>query len=234
MRKVFLYLGVVLGVLSLNACSAETSSESDQRPKTPTPAPASPEPTNPNALQILFLGDSISAAYGLDEQQGFVHLVSERLDSTGIPANVINAGVSGDTSTGGLNRLDWLLDRDVDILVLELGGNDGLRGIDVELTRSNLAAIIRQTRETSPDAEIILAGMQVPPNLGQDYTTRFREMYGELAAEYDTHLIPFILEGVGGNPEMNLPDGIHPTAEGHRVLAENVWDVLYPVALAQQ
>jgi acyl-CoA thioesterase-1 len=237
MRKAVLYLTLVLGVLSLTACSSDSSSGSDQRAEKAPATASNPNSEveqgrseHPDALRILFLGDSITAAYGLDERQGFVHLVGERLDSVGIPATVINAGVSGDTSTGGLNRLDWLLNQGLDILVLELGGNDGLRGIDVDLTRSNLAAIIERTRSTSPQTDIILAGMQVPPNLGQDYTRRFRSMYSELAAEYDTHLIPFILEGVGGNPELNLPDGIHPTAEGHRILANTVWDVLYPVA----
>lgn len=242
MRKAVLYLSMVLGVLCLPACSSESSPGSDQRPDNEAPIASERSPENPPetpaadslALRILFLGDSITAAYGLDEQQGFVHLVAERLDSVGISATLINAGVSGDTSTGGLNRLDWLLNQGLDILVVELGGNDGLRGIDVNLTRANLAAIIERTRERSPETEIILAGMQVPPNLGQDYTSSFSSMYRDLAAEYDTHLIPFILEGVGGNPELNLPDGIHPTAKGHRILAETVWDVLYPVAMAEQ
>lgn len=160
---------------------------------------------------------------------GYVHLLQTRFDSLGIPARLVNAGVSGDTSTGGLNRLDWVLSGGVDILVLELGGNDGLRGIDLSLTRGNLAAIIEQTRDVNPDVRIVLAGMQVPPNLGSDYTAEFSNMYPSLAAEYDTGLIPFLLEDVALVDGHMQNDGIHPTASGHMIMAETTWDALKPL-----
>lgn len=224
MRRMGLYLGTVLGVLPLMGCSSESSRETVQEASSPSGAVDSEE-----GIRIVFLGDSITAANGLDEEEGFVHIVDKRLDSLGIEAIVVNAGISGDTSSGGLSRMDWLLRQGVDILVIELGGNDGLRGIDLSLTRSNLAGMIERTRQADPDIRIILAGMQVPPNLGASYTAEFRNMYPQLAAEYDVDLIPFILDGVGGIPAMNQPDGIHPTAEGHRLVADNVWTVLLPV-----
>ncbi|GIV59088.1 arylesterase [Rhodocaloribacter litoris] len=194
------------------------------------------EPGNPERAEthtaaertILFLGDSITAGYGLDPSQAFPARIQARIDSLGWPFRVVNAGLSGETSAGGLRRIDWLLQRPVDVLVLELGGNDGLRGIDPEVTKANLQAIIDKTRAAYPEARIILAGMQIPPNLGHDYTERFRQIYPELARENDLLLIPFLLEGVGGVPELNLPDGIHPTAEGHRIVAETVWQTLRP------
>ena len=179
--------------------------------------------------RIVFLGDSITAAYGLPEEQGYVHLLQTRFDSLGIPAGLVNAGVSGDTSTGGLNRLDWVLSGGVDILVLELGGNDGLRGIDLTLTRRNLGAIIEQTRAVNPDVRIVLAGMQVPPNLGTVYTAEFSGMYPSLADEYDTELIPFLLEDVALVDGRMQNDGIHPTASGHAIMAETTWSALKPL-----
>lgn len=189
----------------------------------------SSEDTTATGPRIVFLGDSITAAYGLPEEEGYVYLLQSRFDSLGIPARLVNAGVSGDTSTGGLNRLDWVLRGGVDILVLELGGNDGLRGIDLSLTRRNLAAIITGTKATNPDADIILAGMQVPPNLGSAYTAEFADMYPSLAEEYGTALIPFLLEDVALVEGRMQGDGIHPTATGHAVMAETVWSRLKPL-----
>lgn len=179
--------------------------------------------------KVLFFGDSITAGYGLENGQAFPALIQQKIDSLGWNYEVVNAGLSGETSAGGLRRVDWILRQDVDVFVLELGGNDGLRGIDLRSTKTNLQAIIDKVRETSPETKIILAGMQVPPNLGQDYTSQFREMYPELARNNDVTLIPFILEGVGGNPEYNQGDGIHPNAKGHKILAENTWKVLEPM-----
>ena len=190
---------------------------------------AAPRAAPEDAETILFLGDSITAGYGIGEEQAFPALIQDRIDSLGWPYRVVNAGVSGETTAGGLRRVSWLLGQPVDVLVLELGGNDGLRGTPIEVTKQNLQAIIDSTRAQSPEADIVLAGMQVPPNLGPTYTARFRDLYPELAEANDTHLIPFILEDVGGIPELNLPDGIHPTAEGHRVVADNVWEVLKPI-----
>lgn len=182
---------------------------------------------NPN--RILFFGDSITAGHGIDENEAFSALIQQRIDSLNWNYKVVNGGLSGETSAGGLRRVDWMLRQPVDVFVLELGGNDGLRGVDLSTTKDNLQKIIDKVREKYPDATIVLAGMQVPPNLGQEYTEEFREMYPELAKENDTELVPFLLEGVGGNKELNQSDGIHPTAEGHKVLAENVWEVLKPI-----
>jgi acyl-CoA thioesterase-1 len=188
-----------------------------------TPAPKVERKT------VLVLGDSLAAGYGLDPSEAFPALLQQKIDAAGWNFTVVNAGVSGDTSAGGLRRIDWLLRRPVDVLLLELGGNDGLRGLSLEATRTNLQAIIDRTRQKSPRAKIVLAGMQMPPNMGRDYTEGFRRVFPELAAKNKAALIPFLLEGVGGKAELNLPDQIHPTAEGHRILAENAWKVLRPV-----
>lgn len=182
-----------------------------------------------NAKTILFLGNSLSAGYGLDPELAFPALIQLKIDSLKWNFQVINAGLSGETSSGGLRRVDWLLQRRVDILVLELGGNDGLRGITLDLTKQNLQAILDRVKARYPAVKIVIAGMQVPPNLGQEYTTQFRALYAELAKKNRALFIPFLLEGVGGVPHLNLPDGIHPTAEGHRLVAENVWKILMPL-----
>ncbi len=178
---------------------------------------------------ILFLGDSITAGYGLEPTQAYPALVQEKIDAKGWNFKAVNAGQSGDTTAGGLARMDWLLKNKIDILVLELGGNDGLRGLPVEVTNKNLQAIMDRTKGRYPNAKIILAGMKVPPNMGRDYARRFEAIYRELAAKNKTALIPFVLEGVGGVRELNFPDGVHPTAKGQEIVAENVWKVLEPV-----
>lgn len=185
--------------------------------------------TKKAAKTILFLGNSLSAGYGLDPELAFPALIQQKIDSLKWNFQVINAGLSGETSSGGLRRVDWLLQRRVDILVLELGGNDGLRGITLDLTKKNLQAIIDRVKAKYPVVKIVIAGMQVPPNLGPEYTAQFRTLYAELAKKNNALLIPFLLEGVGGDPKLNLPDGIHPTAEGHRLVAKNVWKVLMPL-----
>lgn len=195
------------------------------RPNLSTPSIAKPA-TN---YSIVLLGDSLAAAYGLDPSQGFAALIQKRIDSLALPFTLINAGVSGDTTAGGLRRIDWLLKRPVDILILELGGNDGLRGIPPASTRTNLQAIIQKTRARYPAARIVLAGMQMPPNMGETFARDFREVFPEVAKSHKTALIPFLLENVGGIPELNLPDLIHPTAKGHELVAENVWKALEPV-----
>ena len=178
---------------------------------------------------ILFLGNSLAAGYGLDATQAFPALIQNRIDSLGWNFKVINAGQSGDTSSGGLRRIDWLLRREFHVLVLELGINDGLRGIPVDVTRQNLQAIINRTKNRYPGVKVVLAGMQVPPNMGGDYVASFRAIFPQLAKKNGAQLIPFLLEGVGGNPKLNLPDGIHPSVEGHKIVAENVWKVLEPL-----
>ena len=183
----------------------------------------------PQTKNILFLGDSITAGYGLEPSQAYPALIQEKIDAKKWPYRIVNAGQSGDTSAGGLNRMEWLLRSRVDILVLELGGNDGLRGLPPETTRQNLQSIIELARKKSPQVKIILAGMKVPPNMGADYAKKFATIYTDLAKKHDALLIPFVLENVGGIRELNLPDGIHPTAKGHEIVAANVWKVLEPL-----
>jgi len=183
----------------------------------------------PQTKNILFLGDSITAGYGLEPSQAYPALIQEKIDAKQWPFRTVNAGQSGDTSAGGLNRMEWLLRTRVDILVLELGGNDGLRGLPPENTRQNLQSIIELTRKKFPQVKIILAGMKVPPNMGADYAKKFATIYPDLATKHNALLIPFVLENVGGIRELNLPDGIHPTAKGHEIVAANVWKVLEPV-----
>ena len=178
---------------------------------------------------ILFFGDSLTAGMGLDPNLAFPALIGERLDSLGYSFEVVNAGLSGETTASGRNRLDWVLRQPVDIFVLELGANDGLRGIPLEETRKNLEAMILMVQDKFPRARIVLAGMQLPPNMGPEYTASFRKIFPSLAEKHQVLLIPFLLDGVGGIPELNQEDGIHPTAEGHQILAENVWKILSPV-----
>jgi len=178
---------------------------------------------------ILFLGDSITAGYGLDPEQAFPALIQEKIDAKSWKFKVVNAGQSGDTSAGGLNRLDWLLKNRVDILILELGANDGLRGLPAETTRKNLQAIIDRTKDKYPEAKVIVAGMKVPPNMGGDYGRKFEAVFVDLAKKNNAVLIPFELAEVGGRRELNLADGIHPTAKGHEIVAANVWKVLEPL-----
>ena len=178
---------------------------------------------------ILFYGDSITAGYGLSPDEAYPALIQAKIDAAGLPWRVVNAGLSGETTAGGLRRLDWILRQPVDIFVIELGGNDGLRGLEPDTTRTNLQTMIERIRTKSPRATVVLAGMQIPTNMGPAYGRAFAKIYPELAEKNRTVLIPFLLEGVGGIPELNQPDGIHPTAEGHRMVAETVWTVIKPL-----
>ncbi|MGB4840777.1 MAG: arylesterase [Saprospiraceae bacterium] len=175
---------------------------------------------------ILFFGNSLTAGYGLDEDQSFPTLIQKRIDSLHLNYIVINAGLSGETSSGGKNRIDWVLKHRVDIFVLELGANDVLRGLDLKETKANLKAILDKVRSSNSEVKIILAGMQAPPNMGNDYTRQFASIYPSLAKEYNASLIPFLLQNVGGIPALNLADGKHPNAEGQYIVRENVWKVL--------
>jgi len=178
---------------------------------------------------ILVLGDSLAAGYGLEPAQAFPALLQEKIDAADLPFEVINAGVSGDTSAGGLRRIDWLLRRKVDVLLLELGGNDGLRGLSLEMTKTNLQTIIERTKAKYPSVKIIVAGMEMPTNMGPEYVKEFRAIFAGLAKISNVSLIPFLLDGVGGRTDLNQPDRIHPTAEGQKVVAENAWKVLKPL-----
>ena len=175
---------------------------------------------------IVFYGNSLTAGYGVSPSEAFPAIIQKKIDSLGLPYQVINAGVSGETSSGGKTRIDWILREPIDIFILELGANDGLRGTPLSETKKNLQDIIDKVKAKYPDTKLVFAGMEIPPNMGQAYTTEFRNIYIDLAAKNKMTLIPFLLEGVGGEPELNQADGIHPTAEGHLIVAENVWKQL--------
>lgn len=231
MKANLLHLFLLITTLALVGCSdGDPSGAEAPEADMPTTDVTQTHAAETDPKTILFFGNSLTAGYGLDDRdQAFPGLIRQKIDSLGWDFRVVNAGLSGETTAGGLSRSDWLLRQQVDVLVLALGGNDGLRGLPVESARENLRAIIDRTRARYPEAEIVLAGMQIPPNLGRDYATRFRALYPELAEAADVHLIPFLLEGVGGMPTLNQRDGIHPTAEGQRIIAENVWETLKPV-----
>lgn len=179
----------------------------------------------PDARPVLLaFGDSLTAGYGLAPEDSYPALLQRRLDEAGYRYRVVNAGVSGDTTAGGLRRLEWSLADPVSIIIIALGGNDGLRGQPVSELKSNLARMIELAKGRG--ARVILAGMEAPPNLGSSYTSEFRATYRDLADRYNVPLIPFLLEGVGGRPELNQPDGIHPNVEGEKVMFENVWRVV--------
>lgn len=178
---------------------------------------------------ILFFGDSLTAGYGLSPEQAFPALVEKKCNANGTPCKAINAGLSGETSAGGLSRIDWVLRQPVDVFVLELGANDGLRGLPLDQTVKNLQAIIDKVKAKYPSVKIVIAGMMVPPNLGPEYTTNFRKIFPELAKKNNATLIPFLLQDVAGYEKLNLGDGIHPNPEGHRIVANNVYQVLSPL-----
>jgi acyl-CoA thioesterase-1 len=178
---------------------------------------------------LVVLGDSLSAGFGVDPAEAWPARIQEKIREARLPWKLVNAGVSGDTSAGGLRRLDWILRRPLEALLIELGGNDGLRGLPLAATRTNLQAVIDRTRAKYPQVRIVIAGMKMPENLGEAYTRQFEGLYRDLAETNRVALIPFLLDGVGGRPELNLPDQIHPNAEGHRRVATNVWQVLQPI-----
>jgi acyl-CoA thioesterase-1 len=213
-------------------CGQDRSNSSSAPTDTTTTAATSSDAadTTEAGLRVLVLGNSIAAGSGVSPREAFPALLQRKVDSLGWSATVQNAGVSGETTAGGLQRIGWLLQDPVDVLVLELGGNDGLRGIDPAVTRTNLRGIIDTTLATYPEAHVLLAGMQVPPNLGQEYTRQFREVYPAVARAYDrVTLIPFILNEIAGSDSLMQDDGIHPTAAGHRVVADEVWAELRPL-----
>jgi len=211
-------LGFVLAAVV--ACGEETVDQADSVARR-APAPRTPV--------VLFLGTSLTAGYGLPVEQAYPNLIGHRLDSLGLPYRVVNAGVSGETSAGGLRRIDWLLREPVAVLVLELGANDGLRGLEPGAMNRNLQEIVDRTLAAHPDAHIVIAGMEAPPNMGERFTTAFRNVFSDLARRNDAVLIPFLLDGVAAEPDLNQADGIHPTAEGQRIVAETVWEYLQPL-----
>lgn len=218
----FRYFLLMLLIIS---CGENPKKEIDTQGKEVTSTDSETMVTSEEKV-ILFFGNSLTAGYGLDTEEAFPALIQERLDSLELNYTAINSGLSGETTSGGLNRLGWVLNQKVDVFVLELGANDGLRGVPLKETRANLQAIIDLVRKKNENTEIVLAGMQIPPNMGEAYTTEFRKIFPELAEENNVGLIPFLLDGVAGNRELNLEDGIHPTAEGQKIVMENIWNVL--------
>jgi acyl-CoA thioesterase-1 len=190
------------------------------------PPALSPEAQRPS---ILFLGTSLTAGQGIDPDQAYPALIQKKVDAAGLDYRVINAGVSGETSAGALRRVDWLLQQPVSVLVLETGANDGLRGLPPESLRANIQAIFDRTRRLRPSAKLVLLGMRVPPNYGRAYSEQFQSVYTAVAKSSRATLVPFLLEGVGGVSALNQPDGVHPTVEGQRRMAETVWPVLEPL-----
>ncbi len=180
--------------------------------------------------RILFFGNSLTAGYGLeDPDEAFPSVIQQKIDSLKLPYKAINAGLSGETTAGGVNRINWLLKQPIDIFVLELGANDGLRGMPVSETKKNLQLILDTVKARYPNAKRVLLGMEIPPNLGGKYAADFRVIFRELAQKNNIPFVPFMLEGVAGNPQLNLQDGIHPTSEGYKIVGNNVWKVLKDV-----
>ena len=218
-----------LMVLLLFSCGNNTEKQQPAEQKKSQQQPAA---NAEKTKTIVFYGNSLTAGYGVDPSEAFPALVQNIIDSLNMGYKVVNAGVSGETTAGGRSRIDWILRQPVNVFVLELGGNDGLRGIPITETSKNLQGIIDKVKAKYPDARIILAGMQVPPNMGRKYATEFRAVFQQLAQKNDCTLIPFLLEGVGGDPALNQQDGIHPNPQGHKIVAENVWRVLEKVVVS--
>jgi acyl-CoA thioesterase-1 len=229
----------LIGALLLLACSGNDSNRDDGARGVPPaagdtggPDDASPPPPKDDRRVVLMLGTSLTAGLGVSLGDAYPARLQERIDRAGLRFRVVNAGVSGRTSAGGLADIEWLLREPVAVLFLELGANDGLRGLRPDQMRANLQAIIDRTRERDRDVRVVIAGMEAPPNMGDAFTARFRRVFPDLARANRAALVPFLLEGVGGVAALNQDDGVHPTAEGHRRIAENVWPVLEPVLRA--
>jgi acyl-CoA thioesterase I len=214
------YVPVFALVASLFGCE-----QPSREPRESTTPPI----TTAERRSVVFLGTSLTAGLGLEPEQAYPALIQQKIDSAGLDYRVVNAGVSGETSAGARRRVEWLLREPVAVLVLETGANDGLRGLAPDSLRANIQAVFDRAKAISPAPKLVLLGMRVPPNYGRAYTERFQAVYPEVARENGAELVPFLLDGVGGVPRLNQPDGIHPTVEGQRVIAETVWRVLEPV-----
>lgn len=223
MNKLKIFIALLL-VVFVTACGGNQSSTQN------TQSAAAKTDSTTAAKTILFFGDSLTAGYGLgDPSEAFPGVVQQKIDSAHLGYKVVNAGVSGETSAGGLGRINWILKQKIDVFVLELGANDGLRGLPATATSDNLQAIINAVKTKYPDAKLVMAGMQVPPNMGSIYAADFKAIFPKLAAKNNMALVPFLLKGVGGVPALNQKDGIHPTAEGAKIVGQNVWEVLKPL-----
>jgi acyl-CoA thioesterase-1 len=217
---------LLIGCIAVFACKNKQKTSQQVVPQD-TPEKVKADNTKDRGDRyILFYGNSLTAGYGVEEEESYPYLIQERLDSMDLKYTVINAGLSGETTAGGLSRIDWVLRQKIDIFLLELGGNDLLRGLEVKSTEENLRGILQKVRDKYPDIPIILAGMQAPPNMGNDYTEAFAAIYPTLAKEFNIGLIPFFLENVGGRPQYNQKDGIHPNPAGQKIVVENVWQIL--------
>lgn len=222
----FCYFIVAFSVLSCGNTKNENTEESEIISEETRET----EAESKNTKTILCFGDSITAGYGLDdENDAFPALLQQKIDSLKLNYTVVNSGLSGETSAGGKSRIDWVLNQAISVFILELGANDGLRGVPLSETRANLQAIIDTVQDKRPETTIILAGMELPPNMGQEYTAEFRTIYSDLAAKNNLQFIPFILKDVGGIEALNQNDGIHPNEAGHKIVAETVWEVLEPL-----
>ncbi|MDW7692052.1 arylesterase [Flammeovirgaceae bacterium SG7u.111] len=233
MKTTHLWLAFLLfGLFSCNSSKKESGEAIAEQPlakESVTSASDVQSASEAGKKRIVFFGNSLTAGYGLEPDQAFSALIQNKIDELGWEYEVVNAGLSGETTAGGTNRIEWVLKQPVDIFVLELGGNDALRGIDPESSQKNLQKIIDITKAKYPDVEIVLAGMMAPPNMGEDYGTKFQQIYPTLAEKNNIALIPFLLEDVGGESHLNLPDGIHPNVEGQKIVAETVWGILKPL-----
>lgn len=216
-------LAMLFSMVSLvSSCGGGQGNGKSENEKTAAKAPE--KKTDDQAVKkILFFGTSLTAGYGLDVTEAYPALIQHKIDSLKLPYKVVNAGLSGETSAAGNTRIDWLLNQPFDIMVLELGANDGLRGLPLSDTKKNLQQITDKVKKKYPQVRFVLAGMQIPPSMGADYATEFKSIFPELAKKNGMVLIPFLLQGVGGVPKLNQKDGIHPTVEGQKILAENVW-----------
>ena len=219
---------MIVGALGIGACQRDPATrDAAATTAAPMPAAAAPESASSKRPRVVALGDSLTAGLGLAPEIAWPALVQQKIDAAGLDVEVVNAGVSGDTTAGGLRRLDWALDGDVKILVLELGANDGLRGLPVDQMRDNLAQMITMTKRRG--ITVLLCGMEAPPNFGPQYTRDFREAFVSVAREHDVAFIPFMLAGVAGDAALNQADGIHPNEAGTRRVADLIWQSLQPL-----
>jgi len=223
MKGIIFASALILGLFSCTSEPGKTdaSSPSEKGPATETIA-------NTAKKTIVFFGNSLTAAYNLSPEQGFPALIQEKIDSLGLPYICVNARLSGETTADGVHRIDWVLQQPMDIFVLELGGNDALRGLPITESVKNMQAIVDKVKAARPNCKIVIAGMLAPPNLGAAYTNAFKNLFSDLAKKNGALLIPFLLKDVGGIPDLNLSDGIHPNVVGQKIVAETVWGVLKP------
>jgi acyl-CoA thioesterase-1 len=222
-------VAAVVAVVGLGACGGDTRPGAVASPAPAASSGSAPAGHDDERPVVLFVGTSLTAGLGVDPDEAFPALVQKKIDAAGLRYRVVNAGVSGETSAGARSRIGWLLRQPVAVLVLETGANDGLRGQDPDATRANIQAIVDAARAHQPPPKLALVAMEALPNYGTDYGRRFRAIYPELARKNGATLVPFLLAGVAGDPRLNQPDGIHPTAEGHRRVAETVWRALEPI-----